>query len=173
MKRFFAALLAACLGLVAAEAQAETKVKLTQMHICCGGCTKAIVNATKDLTDSKTTVDQDNEEVSITADSPAAAQKAVDAILAAGYHAKVAEGDVTISPSDVGVGKTNRVTVSGAHNCCGACTVSIKEAIKGVDGVQADTCKPKQTSFVVEGNNFDAKALAKALNEAGFHVKVE
>ncbi|MGC3972424.1 MAG: hypothetical protein QM775_35290 [Pirellulales bacterium] len=173
MKRFFAALLAACVGLGVAEARAETNVKLTQMHICCGSCTKAIVAATKDLTDSKTTVDQDNEEVSITADSPAAAQKAVDAILAAGYHAKVESGDVTISPSDVTAGKVSRVTVSGAHNCCGACTKSIKEAVKGVEGVIADTCKPKESSFVVEGNNFDAKALAKVLNDAGFHVKVE
>jgi copper chaperone CopZ len=172
MKRFSSVLAAVGLLVFAAGAQAETKVKLTEMHICCGGCTKAIVAAVKDLTDSKTQVDQDNEEVTITAESPAAAQKAVDAIVAAGYHAKVAEGDVKIAASAAPEGKSTRVVVKGAHNCCGACTKSIQAAIKSVDGVAADTCKPKQSEFVVEGN-FDAKALAAALNGAGFHVTVE
>lgn len=172
MKRLTAALAAACVLSLAGNVRAETTVKLTQMHICCGGCTKAIVAATKDLTGAKVEVDQDNEEVNIKAESAAAAQKAVDAIVAAGYHAKVESGDVKVPASPAADGKVTRATVSGAHNCCGACTKSIKEAVKSVDGVVADTCKPKETSFVVEGN-FDAKALAAALNEAGFHVKVE
>ncbi len=99
MKCLFSALVAVSLWATCGTAGAETTVKLTQMHICCGGCTKAIVAATKDLKDSKTVVDQDNEEVTITADSPKAAQTAVDAILAAGYHAKVASGEATIPRS--------------------------------------------------------------------------
>jgi len=173
MKTLFASLTAALLVASAGIAQAETNVKLTQMHICCGGCTKAIVAATKDLPGAKVTVDQDNEEVSIAAESKAAAQKAVDAILAAGYHAKVESGDVTIADdSGAKPGNVKRLEVSGVHNCCGACTVAIKGAIKTVPGYAADTCKPKQKSFVVEGD-FDAQAVVKALNEAGFHVTVK
>ncbi len=172
MKRLSAALVAVSLLGMCGTAVAETTVKLTQMHICCGGCTKAIVAATKDLKDSKTVVDQDNEEVTITADSAKAAQTAVDAILAAGYHAKVASGEATIPPVSTEAGKVSRIKLSGVHNCCGACTKAIKEAAKSVDGVVADTCKPKQHDFVVEGD-FDAKALITALNDAGFHVKVE
>ena len=160
------------LGL-AAGVRAETTVKLTNMHICCGGCTRAIVAATKDLEGAKVAVDQDAEEVTIRAENKAAAQKAVDAILAAGYHAVTESKDVTIGDdSGAKSGKVRRLTVSGAHNCCGACTVAIKGALKTVEGVQADTCKAKQTSFVVEGE-FDAQALVKALADAGFHVKVQ
>jgi hypothetical protein len=43
MKRLSAALVAVSLLGMCGTAVAETTVKLTQMHICCGGCTKAIV----------------------------------------------------------------------------------------------------------------------------------
>jgi copper chaperone CopZ len=152
---------------------AEVTVKLTDMHICCGGCTNAIVKATKDLGGAKVAVDQDSEEVTITADDKEAAQKAVDAILGAGYHAKTDSKEVTITDdSGAKAGNVKRLTVSGAHNCCGACNVSIVGALKSVAGVTANTAKAKQPSFVVEGD-FDAQAVVKALNDAGFHVKVQ
>lgn len=161
----------AALFVGAAELQAETTVKLTAMHICCGGCTNGIKAAVKDIADAKVTVDQGNEEATVTAATPEAAQKAVDAIVAAGYHAK-AEGATIKDDSGAPDGKVKRLTVSNAHNCCGACTKAIKAAIKDVPGVAADTCKSKQKEFVVEGD-FDAKALVKALYDAGFHVSVK
>jgi periplasmic mercuric ion binding protein len=152
---------------------AEVTVKLSDMHICCGGCTNAIVKATKDVAGAKVVVDQDSEAVTITAESKEAAQKAVDAIIGAGYHAKTDSKEVTITDdSGAKAGNVKRLTVTGAHNCCGACTVAIKGALKGVSGVQADTCKAKQTEFVVEGD-FDGQAVVKALNDVGFHVKVK
>ena len=39
-------------------------------------------------------------------------------------------------------------------------------------GVKSDTAKGKVTTFVVEGD-FDAKAVVKALNDAGFHAKAK
>jgi len=172
MKRI-TAIVAGVVGLMfgADAALAETTVKLTQMHICCGGCTNGIKNAVKNLTDAKVAVDQKNEEATVTAATPEAAQKAVDAIVAAGYHAK-AEGATIKDDSGAPSGKVKRLTVSNAHNCCGACTVAIKAAIKDVPGVAADTCKPKQKEFVIEGD-FDAKAVVEALYEAGFHVSVK
>jgi len=173
MRRLTLGLVFAFVLSAAGAAQAETTVKLTGMHICCGGCTKAIVAATKDLVGAKVAVDQDSEEVTITADSKEAAQKAVDAIIKAGYHGKTDSTDVKVADdSGAKAGNVKRLTVSGAHNCCGACTVAIKGALKEVSGVTADTCKAKQTSFVVEGD-FDAQAVVKALNDVGFHVKVE
>ena len=41
-----------------------------------------------------------------------------------------------------------------------------------VAGVKEEDVKPKEGSFTVKGD-FDAAALVKALNEAGFHCKVE
>lgn len=174
MKRF-AIGLAAVLGLTifgGGEVFAETTVKLTNMHICCGGCTKGIQKAVDGLKGVKVDVDQDNEETTITGTDAAAAQAAVDAIVNAGYHATVASGDAKVTAGTAPDGKVQRLTVSNAHNCCGQCTKAIHAALKTVDGVTADTCKPKQTEFVVEGN-FEAKAVVAVLEKAGFHVTVK
>jgi mercuric ion binding protein len=161
----------AALFVGAADLRAETTVKLTAMHICCGGCTSGIKAAVKGLPDVHVAVDQANEEATVTGKDAVAAQKAVDAIVAAGYHAK-AEGATIKDDSGAPEGKVKRLTVSNAHNCCGACTKAIKAAIKEVPGVEADTCKSKQKEFVIEGD-FDAKAVVKALYDAGFHVTVK
>jgi hypothetical protein len=170
MKRttMFAAALAVSV-FASSAAFAETTVKLTDMHICCGGCTKAIMKVAEGLTAVKVTVDQDAEECTIVAADASAAQKAVDAIAAAGFHAKVTGDGVSMKSADAPAGKVQRLTVSNAHNCCGACTKAIQAVLKTVDGVQADTCKPRETEFVVEGN-FDAKAVVAGLEKAGFHV---
>jgi len=62
--------------------------------------------------------------------------------------------------------------VTGVHNCCGNCCKAIKETVKKVEGVKSDTAKPKENTFEVTGD-FDAAELVKALNAAGFHVKVK
>src|SRR5438874_1622855 len=65
-----------------------------------------------------------------------------------------------------------KVELTDVHNCCRSCCKGIKEAVKKVDGVKADTATPKETTFEVTGN-FDAEELVKALNAAGYHVKVK
>jgi copper chaperone CopZ len=152
-------------------AVAETKVKLTDMHICCKGCTNGILKAVDGLKGVTVDVDQDAEEATITAADAVGAQAAIDAIAAAGYHATVQGDGVSMKAGTAPDGKVKRLTVSNAHNCCGACTRAIQAAMKTVDGVQADTCKPKQAEFVVEGN-FNAQALVAALEKVGFHVTV-
>jgi copper chaperone CopZ len=69
-------------------------------------------------------------------------------------------------------GKVEKLTLTGVHNCCGRCTNQLKDALKKVDGVKADTAKAKNDTFEVTGN-FDAEELVKALNAAGYHVKVK
>ena len=52
------------------------------------------------------------------------------------------------------------------------CNKAITAAVTKVDGVTANTAKAKTDTFEVTGD-FDAGALIKALNAAGFHVKVK
>jgi hypothetical protein len=52
------------------------------------------------------------------------------------------------------------------------CNEAIKAAVAKVKGVDADTAQARSRSFVVEGN-FDALLVVRALNDAGFHVKVK
>jgi copper chaperone CopZ len=74
--------------------------------------------------------------------------------------------------SGVESGKVKRLELIGVHNCCGGCNSAIKDAIATVEGVSANTAKPKTDSIVIEGD-FDGLALVQALNKAGFHVRAK
>lgn len=157
----------------ATVAHAETKVTLTNMHLCCGACVKAVDNAVKDLEGVSVTCDRKAKSASITASDAKSAQKAVDAITAAGFHGKSDNKKVKVKDdSGAKPGKVKRLELTGVHNCCGGCNVAVKKALKAVDGVEADTAKPRSSIIVVEGN-FDAQELVQSLFDAGFHVKVK
>ncbi|MCA9227508.1 MAG: cation transporter [Pirellulaceae bacterium] len=156
----------------AGVAQAATEVTVKNVHLCCGACVTGVKEALQDLDGVKFEASMKDKTVSITARDDAAAQKAIDSLAAAGFHGKVDSETLKFKPVETPEGKVKRLQVGGVHNCCGACNKAIKGAIAKVDGVQADTAKPRESSFVVEGN-FSAAELIEALLDAGFHVKVE
>jgi len=156
-----------------AVARAETKVEVKGVHICCGACVSAANKILKGVDGAKGVVDRKAKSITITAPDDATAQKALDALAAGGFHGDTGNKDLTFKDdSGASAGKVKKVTVSGIHNCCGACTAGIKAAVKKVDGATGSTVKPKAETFDVTGD-FDATDLVKTLNKAGFHVKVE
>ncbi len=157
--------------LTASTAMADVTVKLSDVHLCCGACVRGIENAVKDLK-STVSIDKDLGTVTVKAADAAAAQQAVDAIAAAGYHGE-SDNATTKMKSDSGApsGNVKRVSVSGVHNCCGGCAKAIVEAVKSVKGAAVGPLAGRATTFVVEGD-FSAADLVKSLNGAGFHVKV-
>ncbi|HLW64996.1 MAG TPA: heavy-metal-associated domain-containing protein [Gemmataceae bacterium] len=156
-----------------ATAPAETKVELKGVHLCCPACTKAVGDILKKVDGVQGMCDKDAGTVTITAKDDATAQKALDALAAGGFHGTTDSASLKIKDdSGVKAGKVKTITLTGVHNCCGACCKGIKTAVKKVDGVTGDTAKPKLNTFEVTGN-FDAAELVKALNEAGYHVKVK
>jgi copper chaperone CopZ len=165
------ALAAGCALALAGAAPAETKVELKNVHLCCGACVKAAGAILKDA-GVKGACDREKKTITITADDDKAAQKALDALAAGGFHGDTGNKDLAIKDdSGAAAGKVKSVTVSGAHNCCPQCCRALKATVKKVEGVKEDTAKPKEKTFTVSGD-FDAAALVKALNAAGFHVKV-
>jgi copper chaperone CopZ len=165
-----------CLCLVlswTASAQAETKVVLKGVHLCCPGCVSTVGKTVKEVEGVKVACDRQARTVTIAAPDDETAQKALDALAKAGFHGKSDNKAVKMKDdSGASEGKVQKVTVTGAHNCCGMCCRTIKATVKKVEGVKGDTAKPKGESFDVTGD-FDAAALVKALNAAGFHVKIE
>jgi periplasmic mercuric ion binding protein len=160
-------------GMLGAAALAETKVEVADVHLCCPACVKAVSAALKGIEGVKGVCDQKAKTITITADDDAAAQKGIEALAAAGYHGKV-ESKAVHFPRDSGAtkGKVSSLTLTGIHNCCGACNKAIKTAVKKVSGVTGDTAKVKSESFDVTGD-YEATDLIRALHEAGFHVKVQ
>ena len=160
-------------GMLGAVALAETKVEVTNVHLCCPACVKGVSTALKGIEGVTGVCDQKGKTLTITAADDAAAQKGIEALAAAGYHGKL-ETKAVYFPRDSGAtkGKVSSLTLTGVHNCCGACSKAIKTAVKKVTGVTGDTAKPKGGTFEVTGD-YEATDLIRALHEAGFHVKVK
>ena len=155
------------------SARAETKIELKGVHLCCPRCTAAVKSALRKVDGVKGTCDQKKGTVIIEAPDDNTAQKALDALAAKGFHGDTGNSTLKIKDdSGVTAGKVTSVTLVGIHDCCGRCNVAIKSALKKVDGVTGDTAKPKTDSLTVTGN-FDGVELVKALNAAGFHVRVQ
>ncbi len=158
---------------LASAARAETTVELKGVHLCCGACVKAVQNIAKETEGVKTKCDREGKTVTITAPDAKLAQKVLNDLATGGFHGETGNKELVIKDdSGAAKGKVKSVTVSGLHNCCGSCTRAIKESVKKVDGVTADSAKAKVRTFEVTGD-FDASELVKALNAAGFHVQVK
>jgi copper chaperone CopZ len=154
-------------------ARAETTIELSKTHLCCPMCVKAVGTILEKIDGVTGKCDTKAKTITITAPNTATAQKAVDALTAAGFHGESSNKDVKVKDdSGAAKGKVKSLTVTGIHNCCRQCNTAIKKAISSVDGVKSDTCAAKETTFEVTGD-FDAKALIKALNDAGYHAKVK
>jgi mercuric ion binding protein len=117
--------------------------------------------------------DQKAGKVTMTAKDEAAIQKALDALAAGGFHGTTDNKDLKIKDaSGVVKGKVKTLTVEGVHNCCNLCNKTIVAVVGKVGGVTGNTAKAKSDTFDVTGE-FEAEELVKALNDAGFHVKVK
>lgn len=149
------------------------KVELTGVHLCCHGCVNAADAAIMSVEGVQSRCDMENGTVTLTASDDDAARKALTALAAAGFYGSSDNQNLTMKPAGTLLtGKVNRVQVSGIHNCCDLCCEAIQGAIRTVEGVAGDTAKPGKTNFVVTGD-FEAVALVKALNTAGFSALVE
>ena len=167
--------LAALAGWALPATAADTAVELKRVHMCCGGCAKEvakILGKVEGVTGVST--DQKTNTAKFTATDAKAAQKALDALAEAGFHGDAGDSKGFAFKDDSGVktGQVKSLTVTGFHNSCGGCVKSFREAIKDVKGVTGDNAKAKVTTAEVTGE-FDAAELVKALNKAGFHVKVK
>jgi copper chaperone CopZ len=151
----------------------DIKVELKGTHLCCGQCVTAAAGILKKVDGVTGKCDQKAGTITITAKDADAAKKALEALAAGGFHGDTGNKDLAIKDdSGVEKGKVKTLTLTGVHDCCRGCNDKIKAALKKVDGVEKDTAKAKAESFDVTGD-FDAAAVVKALNDAGFHVKVK
>lgn len=173
VSRWAVAMVLGGLLLLGGATRAETTVQLKGVHLCCPACVKGVATILGKIDGVKGKCDPKAKTVTITAPDHQTAQKAIDALAHGGFHGTTGIKGVDVKEdSGVKSGKVETLTLTGVHNCCGSCCRAIKAAVKKVDGVKADTAKPKMKTFTVTGN-FDAAELVKALNDAGFHVKVK
>ena len=168
MKHLLTLLITAALATVA---RAESTVKLTNVHLCCKGCVTGVEKAVKTVSGASATADPDGETVVLTAPDIATAQKAVDALVDAGYFAKSEDPAIKVRDnSGAKDGKVSSLTVNDVHLCCGKCVKAVNAALSQVPGVTANTAEKNAKSFEIKGD-FNPKEVFTSLEKAGFSGK--
>jgi copper chaperone CopZ len=156
---------------LASIASAEVTVQLTDVHLCCPSCVKGVGKAMTDIAGATAKADQDSETVTITAADQATAQKAVNALIAAGYFGKSSDVgikvDATTGATDA---KVHSLAVNDVHLCCKKCVTVVNDAIKGIPGVTGNTAAKDAKTFQVTGD-FKPTDVFKALQDAGLTGK--
>src|ERR1041385_7434131 len=120
MKLIIASLILALTAAVSAKA--ESSAKLTDVHLCCQSCVKGVDKAVSKVEGVKATSDMDEKTVSLTAPDTATLQKAVDALVAAGYYGKSSDPAIKVS-AETGAKdqKVQSLQVADTHLCCTSC----------------------------------------------------
>ncbi len=144
-------------------ARAES-VTLTGIHNCCGSCEKGITKAVTSVDGATVAITKTSAE--ITAKDKATVEKAVTALLEAGYYGAGAPAQT--APDK----KVTSATVTGTHLCCGKCVKGIDEAVKNTPGATGHDATKGAKSFKVSGD-FNLKDLIAALNKAGYAATIE
>jgi len=156
-----------------AFAQADSTVKLSGVHLCCKSCVKGVDKAVSTVPGATATSDADAGTVSITAADAATVQKAVDALVAAGYFGASDNASIKVSSATAAKdGKVSALTVSGVHLCCPKCVKAVNAALTNVPGVTSNTAEKNATSFEIKGD-FNPPDVFAALQKAGLTGKAE
>ena len=174
LKNFSVALaLVLAMGLAARADDAKVTVTVTEMHVCCGGCIKAVQKAIASVPGVEGKVEQESGEegegmATLTAANYGLIQTAIDEIAKAGFHGDLDNDKVKFAAIKAPEGNVKSLEIANIHNCCHGCSSKISEALEGVKGVTTTKIEPKKSSFTVEGD-FSAKEVVEKLEEAGFY----
>jgi copper chaperone CopZ len=151
---------------------AESKVTLSEVHICCGSCVNGVNSTLAKVAGVKGTPSQADGTIVLTAADKPTLQKAVDALVAAGFYGKSSDASIkVVDDTGAKVGKVQTLDISGVHLCCAKCVTAVNTILSKVDGVKGNNAVQKGEKFTVTGD-FDPTAVFAALNKGGLAGKV-
>ena len=173
----FASVLSVAVVLAGSTASADVAVVLSDMHLCCGACVKAVDGIGAEMAEKfegvAVKVDKAAGTCAVSGPDRKGVQQTINAIARAGFYGKSDNDKVKMKlKTGIDKGKVSRLELIGVHNCCGGCNKAIVSAIESVDGVTANTARPKSKKVVIEGE-FDAAAVVTAMNKAGFYARTK
>ena len=146
---------------------ADVSVKLSHVHLCCQGCVKGVQAAVGKVQGVTVKADKDEGAVSLSGPDKATVQKAVDALVAAGYFGQSSDPGVKLKANAGATGKkVQSLKVEGVHLCCGKCVSAVNDALGSVAGVKSNTATKNAESFTVTGD-FNDRDVFAALQKAG------
>jgi len=161
---------AGLLAPLAAQA-ADYSVTLSNVHLCCGSCVSDAKDAVKPVTGASAAADKASHSIKITAFTVATAQKAVDALVAAGFYGEPSDAKIHVAAMVAPEGNVHTLKLSDAHLCCDKCVAAVNKAVTAVHGVVGTTAAKDADSYEITGD-FNAREVVAALNAAGFAAQV-
>jgi copper chaperone CopZ len=152
---------------LALSARAESTTKISGVHLCCKSCVTGVNKAIAKVSGATAVVDADAETVTLTAADAATAQKAADALIAAGYFGKSDNPTVKLADTSGATdAKVASLVVNDVHLCCGKCVTTVAKAVEKVPGVTSHTAVKGVKTFEVKGD-FSPKAVFAAIQAVG------
>jgi periplasmic mercuric ion binding protein len=165
-------LLPVALLALAFTARAESTAKISGVHLCCKSCVTGVNKAVGKVDGATAEVNADDETVTVKAADDATAQKAVDALVAAGYFGKSDNSAIKVADNTGATdAKVASMVVNDVHLCCGKCVTTVAKAVEKVPGVASHTAVKGVKTFEVKGD-FSPKAVFAAIQAAGLTGKV-
>jgi periplasmic mercuric ion binding protein len=159
------------LALGAAVSAADVSVQLNDVHLCCGSCVRGVDKAVATIDGATAVADKEAGTVVLTAADKPTLQKAVNALVAAGYFGVSNDPAIKVDAGPaVEAAAVKSLNVSGVHLCCKTCVTAVNRALKKVPGVEGTTAVKGAPSFEVTGE-FSPKAVIEALHEEGLSGK--
>lgn len=152
-------------------------VTVKKSHLCCPACVKAVQMALADVEGvSNASADQKTKTISFDATDDAAAKRGVEALAKAGFYGAAAHGDKVLEypkPKVEKGAKSDTVTFTEVHICCGACVKGIQTCMKDVKNVTDIKPDSKTKTVTLTGEGIDLLEALEALNDGGFHGNVK
>jgi periplasmic mercuric ion binding protein len=171
MKSFLLSLVVV-LALAPLSRAADVSVTMTNVHLCCQKCVDGANKAVSTVDGATAVPDKTARTIVITAGDAATAQKAVDALVKAGFYGGCSDDSIKIDGETGAKGdKVQTLKVKGVHLCCAKCVKAVHEAVTAVPGVTGDTCAKGVEVFEVTGDFKDSDVF-DALKKAGLKGKV-
>lgn len=161
---------------VAAPAMAAETIKISGLHLCCGGCVSAANEALESVVGvSDVEVDQELRTATFSAADDTAVRDAGKALLNAGFYGEIARnGKKSPLPvpenGKIAAGtKADRAVFDNVHLCCKNCTRGVTNSLAKISEVVAVDCDIKAHTVTLTGKDMDLAAVASALQSAGFY----
>lgn len=158
--------LAAFAAILPASA-ADVTAKISNVHLCCKSCVTGVEKAVGKVSGATAAVDKDAGTVSLTAGDAPTLQKAVNALIAAGYYGSTTDSNIKLATTTGAKNaKVQTLKVEGVHLCCAKCVTAVDETLKAIPGVKSHTAEKNAKSFEVTGDFNDQEVFA-GLQKAG------
>ena len=163
--------LVAALALVPVARGEDVTVKLSKVHMCCHKCVDGAQKTVALVDGASAVADSTEGTVVITAHDAATAQKALDALVKAGFYGECKDAGYKVKAETGAKGeKMQTLTVSGVHLCCPSCVKAVNKILADVPGVTGNTAAKGVDSFKVTGDFKDSDVFT-ALQKGGLTGK--